>query len=382
MSFFDEADEPLTEPRTAPRSRESSERPRRRSSGPRRPSGGGRRSGSEQQAFVIRRAVALIVLVIAVVLIVLGVHSCEVSQHNSSLKNYSDDAATLVAKSNQTGRTLFTELSGASGSSNAANLQTQINQTRQDAQSQLRQARSLSVPNEMKVAQQNLVLALQMRSDAITNIADQVQQALSKTTSADAVNRIAAEMARLYGSDVVYIDYAAPAIAAALHGAGIAVGPPNGQPIATGQVIPNVQWLTPSFVASKFGAVLPTSQGGKPAPGIHGHAMQSCTAGGTPLIVGGTNTLAASPAPTFSCTFTNDGQNTETNVLVKVQVSGTSISGQQVVPQTVPGHNYTVQVPLSSSPPAGSYTVTATVEKVPGETIATHNTLTFPITFH
>lgn len=331
---------------------------------------------------MVRRAVALTVLVIALILIVLGVHSCEVSQRNSSLKDYSDDVATLIARSNQTGKTLFTELSGAGGASSAANLQTQVNQTRQDAQSQLRQAKQLSVPDEMKVAQQDLVLALQMRSDAIANIADRLQQALSKTTSADAVDRIAAEMARLYASDVVYTDYTAPAIAGALHGAGIAVGPPNGQPIAAGQVVQNIQWLTPSFVASKFGAVLPVSQGGKPAPGIHGHAMQSCTAGGTPLVVGGTNSLAASPPPTFSCTFTNDGQNTETNVVVKVQVSGTSISGQQVVPQTVPGHDYTVQVPLSSAPPTGSQTVTATVERVPGETVTAHNTLSFPVTFH
>ncbi len=374
MSFFDEADEPLTEQRTAQR--------RRAPSRGGRPPSGGRRSGSEQQAFVIRRAVALTFVVIAVILIVLGVHSCEVSQRNSSLKNYSDDVATVIAKSTQTGRTLFTELSGASGASNAANLQTQVNQTRQDAQSQLKQAKGFSVPNEMKVAHQDVLLALEMRADAVTNIAGKVQEALSKTASADAVTAISAEMARLYASDVLYTDYAAPGIAEQLHGAGIAVGSPNGQPIASSQVLQNVQWLTPSFVASKFGAVLPTSEGGKPAPGIHGHAMQSCTAGGTALVVGGTNTLPASPPPTFSCTFNNDGQNTETNVVVKVQVSGTSVSGQQVVPQTVPGHTYMAQIQLSSSPAAGSYTVTATVEKVPGETVATHNTLSFPVTFH
>lgn len=325
---------------------------------------------------------ALTALVIVIILIVLGVHGCEVSQRNSSLKNYSDDVATLIAKSDRTDRALFTELSGAAGAPNAANLQTQVNQTRQAAQSQLRQAKGLSVPNEMKLAQQDLLLALQMRSDALSNIADQLQPALSKTASADAVNRITAEMARLYGSDVVYTDYAAPAITAALHRAGIAVGPPNGQPIATGQVVQNVQWLTPSFVASKFGAVLPVSRGGEPAPGTHGHAMQSCSVGGTALVPGGSNTLPASPPPTFSCMLTNDGQNNESNVVVKVQVGGTSISGQQVVPQTVPGHDYTVQVPLSSAPPAGTYTVAATVEKVPGETVTTHNTLTFPVTFH
>jgi hypothetical protein len=98
--------------------------------------------------------------------------------------------------------------------------------------------------------------------------------------------------------------------------------------------------------------------------------------------VGGTNTLPANPPPTFTCTFTNDGQNNETNVVVKVDVSGTSVSGQAIVPQTVPGKQYTPQVQLSSAPSAGNYTVTATVEKVPGETSTTHNTLSFPVTFH
>jgi hypothetical protein len=370
LSFFDDEDEPLTEQRTAPRGG-------RGSSGGRRPPSGGRRSASEQQAFMARRAIALTGIVIVVILIVLGVHSCEVSQRNSALKDYSNSVATLTAKSNQTGHALFNGLSGASAASNATNLQTQVNQLLQDTRSQLNQAKALDVPNEMRVAQQDLLLTLQMRRDGVSNIAGQIQQALSKSTSGDAAKSIAAEMARLYGSDVVYTDYSAPAIVSALHSAGI-----FGQPIASGQFVTDIQWLQPSFVASKFGAALPTTQNGKPAPGIHGHAMQSCSVNGTALVVGATNTLPANPPPTFSCAFSNDGQNNETNVVVKVQVSGTSISGQAIVPQTMPGHQYTAQAQLNSAPPAGSYTVTATVEKVPGETVTTHNTQSFPVTFH
>jgi hypothetical protein len=369
LSFFDEADEPLTEQPTARRTRPPP--------GGRRPPSTRRRSSSDQQAFMIRRAIALAAIVIVVVLIVLGVHGCQVSQRNSSLKDYSNSVATVIVKSNQTGKALFNQLSGASGASNATNLQTQVNQTLQDTRSQLNQAKRLSVPNEMRVAQQNLLLALQMRRDGVANIASEIQHVLSKTASGDAAKTIAAEMARLYSSDVVYTDYAAPAVVSALHGAGI-----YGQPIASGQFVQDIQWLTPTFVASKFGAALPSTSGGKPAPGIHGHAMQSCSVNGTPLVAGGTNTLPANPAPTFNCTFTNDGQNNETNVVVKVQVSGSSVSGQAITPQTVPGHQYTAQVQLSSTPPAGSYTVTAAVQKVPGETIATHNTLSFPVTFH
>ncbi len=378
MSFFDEADEPLTETRTAPRTR-------RPSGGGRRPPGGPRRTPSEQQAFVVRRGVALAAVVVVVILVVLGVHSCEVSARNSALKDYSNNVASLITKSNQTGKTFFSELNGAGGSSNAVNLQTQVDQTLSDARSQLRQAQGLSVPDEMKVAQQNLVLALQMRRDGINSIAGEIQPALTKSTSSDAVNRIAAEMARLYASDVVYTDYAATAIAGALHGAGIGVQTPtnpNGQPIASGQFVQDVSWLTPSTVASKFNASLPSGSSGPAAPGVHGDAMQSVSVSGQTLTSGGTATIAASPPPTFTCTFTNDGQNKETNTVVKVQVKGTSVSGQAVQASTSPGGTYTVPVPLSSSPPAGTYTVTATVEPVPGEKTFTHNSQTFTITFH
>jgi hypothetical protein len=103
--------------------------------------------------------------------------------------------------------------------------------------------------------------------------------------------------------------------------------------------------------------------------------------GGTTLQVGTPNTIPASPTPTFTCSVTNDGQNTETNVAVKATVEGTSITGQGIIPQTKPGQQYTVQIPLSSSPPKGQYNVNVTVQHVPGETTFTHNTEVFPVTF-
>jgi archaellum component FlaF (FlaF/FlaG flagellin family) len=325
--------------------------------------------------------VAGTVLVVVVILIAVGIHSCEVSQRNTALKDYANSVASLIQRSDQTGSNLFSELSGAGGASNVPQLQTQLNQTTDDAGHQLSNVKGLSVPDEMKGAQRNLLLVFAMRHDALMRIAGNIQQTTSKSSSGDAVNTIAAEMGRLYASDVIYKDYAAPDIAAALNGVGISTTGPNAQPISGGQFVQDVQWLTPSFVASKLGATIPPARG-KPAPGIHGHRMISCSVSGTALVPGGTNTLPASPPPTFSCTFQNDGQNTETDVTVKVQVSGTSVSGQAVQSQTMPGQQYTVNVSLNSSPPTGAQTVTATVERVPGETTVVHNTLTFPITFH
>lgn len=365
MSFFDEADEPRTATRTAPRRRRSSR--------------SGRRPPSDQQAIQIRRAVAAAVLLVALILIVLGVHSCQVSARNSSLKDYTNSASSLIQQSNQTGKGFFSLLSTAAAG-NVSGLQNSINQVRASAAAQLKDAHSLSVPDEMKRAQTNLLLTLQMRSDAISNIATEFQPALGTATSKDAINAIAAQMARLYASDVVYKDYTTPLIASALHSAGIAVGGANGELIASGQFVPDLGWLSPTFVATRLGAKAPASSG-KIAPGLHGHELSSVSVAGTTLQTGSPNTIPASPAPTFTLNFTNDGQNTETNVICKVSVSGTSDSGQKVIAQTTAGETTSCQVTLKSPPSPGTDTVNATVEPVPGEKNATNNTMSFPVTF-
>jgi hypothetical protein len=377
LSFFDEADEPVTAPRTESRRPTRSRRPPGRG---RRPSGTGRRPPTDQQAIQIRRAVAAVAILVVLILIVLGVHSCQISQRNSALKDYTNNVSALNQQSTQTGAQLFSELSGGGGASNATNLQNQINQTRVNADSELSKAKGLAVPSEMQGAQQDFVLTLQMRRDGIADIANQIQPALGNSTNKDALNSIATDTARFYASDVVYKGYVTAMIAGALHSAAIAVGTATGETIDASQFLPDIQWLTPSFVASKLGASLPAASSGKVAPGLHGHSLDSVSVNGTTLQTGSTNTIPATPAPTFTLNITNGGQNTETNVTCKVTVSGTSVSGQTVIPKTTAGQSTSCQVPLTSSPPAGTYTVTAEVVPVPGEKNTANNSLSFPVT--
>jgi hypothetical protein len=377
LSFFDDVDEPRAEAPTAVRRRQPAGAGRRPSGGRRPP--GGHRPPDLEQAIRVRRGVAGAVLLVAIILIVIGVHSCQVSQTNSALRDYSDRVTALIQTSNQTGASFFHLLSSGQGASNAPNLQTSIDQADSAAASQLKQAEALSVPDQMSTAQRYLVDALRLRADGIHNIAQDIQPALQSQTSSEAVSMIAAEMARFYASDVLYKDYALPSLEAALQAAQIAVGGANGEPIDQDQFLPSLQWLTPSYIAGQL-QVHPPS-GGKIAPGLHGHELNSVSVGGTTLQTGSTNNIPASPAPTFTLTFTNTGQNTESGVVCKVTVSGTGISGQTTVPSTSAGQQYNCQVQLSSSPPKGSATVTATIEAVPGEKNLANNTLTLPVDF-
>lgn len=370
LSFFDEDEPPRTEPRTATR---AAPRPTRR----RRPSGTGGRRPPDQQSIQVRRAIALGALLVIVLLIALGIHSCDVSSTNSALQNYTNNVSSLIARSGQNGTSLFDALAGAAAKNSPTTVQQEVNQALQTADGLLHDAQHMSVPGQVAGPNRYLVLALRMRADGISDIASEIQPVLGGSPTKAEINDIAAQTATLYSSDVVYKRYAAPGIAAAVNAAGVRFSPLNGS-----QFVPDVEWVLPSFIASELHATVPGLAPAKIAPGLHGHALYSVAVAGTTLQTGGAdNTLPAKPAPTFTLNFANTGTNNETDVVCKVSVSGTSVSGTSTVPETYAGKSATCQVKLNSTPPTGTQTVVATIEKVPGETNLSNNSLSYTVTF-
>jgi hypothetical protein len=372
LSFFDEVDEPpRPEPRTTPRTSSRGGPRGRRPSGP----GGRRPSGGDQQAIQIRRAIALGALVVIILLIALGVHSCQVSATNSALQDYANSVSSLNSQSAANGKALFTTL-GQASSANAQSVQNQINQTLSDEQQVQKKAKALSVPDQVKTGHSKFLLALQMRVDGITNIAKEIQPALAGTASQSAVNNLAEETGVLYGSDVIYKRYALPEIYGALNAAGTHFSPINGD-----QFVTNVKWVDPAFIAQQMNINVPGAAPTKAAPGLHGHSLTSVSVDGTTLQTGSTNTVPASPIPTFTLDFNNGGTNNESNVKCKVSINGSSVSGTATVPETFAGKNATCQVKLNAAPPKGTQSVVATIEKVLGEKNTSNNTITYTVTF-
>ena len=203
----------------------------------------------------MRRLIAAAAILVVLILIIVGIHSCQVSSRNSALRDYANNVSSLIQQSDSTGNQLFSQLSsGSSGAANANSLTNQVNQEGVAANSQLTKAQGLSVPDEMQKAHQYVVLAFQMRRDGIYDISGRIAPALGKSTPADALNAIAVDMASFYASDVVYKNYATKQIVSALHGASIGVGGTDGVQIENGQFLPNIQWLTPAFIAGKIGS--------------------------------------------------------------------------------------------------------------------------------
>jgi hypothetical protein len=376
MSFFDEGDEP----------------PRRASGGgggtATRPRLGGTASGSggpggrtpeEQQVFT-RRIIAVVAGVVVVIILILLIQGCLSSQQEQALKDYNTKSGQLVQQSDLQGAKLFRVLSAGG---NPQNLQVQVNALRGEAEQVASDAAKLDVPDEMKQAQQDLVLTLELRRDALTKIASLLPAALSKqaSSSGPAIAQITGQNQAFLASDVVYSLRVAPLIAKALDDNDI-----GGQRIVQSRFLDDpLSWLDKNVVAQRLSGAggSTNAASGKAAPGVHGHSLDSVTVGDTELSTDSPNRIPADPAPTFTVNYTNSGENDEKGVQVQIGITGAGapINLSKTV-DTSAGQSGSVDIPMTSVPPTGQpVTIKVVIKPVPGEKKTDNNTASYPAVF-
>lgn len=353
MSFFDEGDEPRTQQTRV-----------------RRPPAGGR-GVPDQQQLLVRRAVAAGIGLLILLLLFFGIRGCLDSRKENALKDYNRDVTALAQESDETTTAFFETL--VQSDLSPVDQQTELNTLRAEAGRQLEKARELSVPGEMRPAQQYLLLSLQLREEAIGKVAQKIPTARSSERAAaeEATSQIAGQMEKLLASDVVWSQRVTPFV-----GEGLASQELD-ERVATSRAVTSLSWLNPSTVAEEIGGQAAddeasTASDEDAAPGLHGHGLVSTSVGDVTLQPGGTpNRIPATENPTFSVTFANQGDNNEESVRVRVTVkpqTGKEISATKTVDQTTAGSEATVEVPLGQAPPIGTpATITVEVLKVPGE---------------
>jgi hypothetical protein len=337
---------------------------------------------------MVRRAVALGVAVVAVILLVVIVKGCVDSQAKTALKNYDRNVARIAAASdNEVSRPLFTLLAHTSGKQ-PQDVNTAIDNYKVTADEQIKQAESISVPDEVVEAQRDFLLALELRRDAVSRIANLIQSAMSRTGAANgAINKLAGQNQAFLASYVVFTQQAQPLITTALTKKGIAVGG-TGEPVPTMRSVPNLGWLRPDFVAAALNATSSSSSSsgntGPLAPGTHGHALLAVSVGATTLTPGTPARVPATPPPVFTVKFQNQGQNDETNVKVRLRItgSGPAIVETKTIAKTTAGQTGTTTIGLTKQPPRGTV-VTMTVEVVPvrGEKTTSNNSQSYQVLF-
>jgi hypothetical protein len=339
------------------------------------------RSTVDPQAVRNRRLVALVIGALVFILLAIVVNSCLDRRAENRLKDYNRDVAGVVSASDrEVGGPLFDAL-GAGGQS-PNELEQTINQLRVVAERQVDTAEGFSVPDELRNAQRNLLLTLDLRSTGVAKIASQVRTAMVRDGGDEAeaaVEQIAAQMQAFLSSDVIYDARVIPFIREALDDKSI-----TGQEIGDTQFLPNLEWLQPETVGERLGTAAGSGTSGTPAPGLHGHGLVSVGAGEVTLQPGVSNRIAASSDLTFTVTFANQGDNAEENVPVRLRIrgGGRPISKTVRVEQTQPGTNAEASIPLGQAPPIGvPVEIEVTVQKVPGEEKTDNNTQTYPAIF-
>ena len=297
---------------------------------------------------------------------------------SGALKNYNASVYTLVGKSYSHVEKVLSALKGG----DLTGITTELATYEQDAQGDVASAKGLHPPSELAAAQSSLVTVMEQRAQALKVIAENAQNAASKSSSQDAVYKISQGTAQLFASDVIYKTVVTVDLAKALNAASIPIGL-GANPINGAQVIPDLGWLDQTWIADKIGAKQSTLAANKnnDQPGLHGHTLESVTVDGTTLQAGVTNTIPASKARDWVLGVTNGGNFDEFQVGCSVKIISLSDEGTGVIGETYPGQSASCNVPLPSIPTTGPFQVVATVDKVPGEVNTKNNVLTYDVTF-
>ena len=312
---------------------------------------------------MVRRRVAVGIGVVLLIVIILIINGCLNSEKEQALKNYNRSVGQIAHESDENvSRPLFSALTGA-GAKSALNVEVQIDQLRIQAQTLATRAKDLSVPAEMAAAQRAVLLALDLRAEALTKIAALVPTALGGQGK-QAVTQIAGDMEIFLASDVLYSQRVAPLIQQALSAAGI-----HGLGTASSRSLPNLGWLEPSTAEARISGKS-SSAPSAPVTGNHGSALKEVSVGtnkleGEPTL----NHIKGGSNPTLTAIVENSGEAEEHNVKVDVTVTagGKQFKASHVIEKTEPGKTVSVDIPVAGVPLGVAAKVELFAEGVPGE---------------
>jgi hypothetical protein len=371
LSFFDDGEETVQRP--ASRAPKAPQRPT-----PRRPQ---RAAGSlplDQHTLMVRRRVAAGVGVVLLILVILLINGCLKGQKTQALKDYNHEVSTVAQEFDEhVSKPLFEALSGARAKS-ALNVEVQVGQLRVQAQDLATRVTGLSTPGDMSAAQRNLVLAFNLRSEAVAKIAGLVPTALGGQGT-QAITHIAGACEIFLASDVLYSQRVAPLIQQTLGDNGI-----HGLTTAPSHSLPNLGWLEPTTAAARITGQGSSSASTSPTSGTHGSSLTGVSVGANTLAEEPTlNHVSGGSNPTFTVNVEDAGENTETNVKVNVVVTagGKQYKASHTIEKTEAGKTASVDIPVSGVPLGQAAKVEVEVAAVPGETNTENNKQTYLVVF-
>jgi hypothetical protein len=322
-------------------------------------------------------------------LLFFGIRGCQASQKEQGFKDYVGDAEELVAESEQQSIALF-ELLADPGNSEV-DFTSNVNGSKVQAEQLVDRANDIDVPDELSGAHESLVETLEFRRDGLDGIAREAAGASADEEDVDPNERIAAQMQYFLTSDVIYSQRFLPRLLGEIEEEDLDEDVPVPATLTDAETIaflPEIEWLRPSTVADRLAGIGTGAGGGGPvAPGLHGNGLGSVTVSpaGTALVEGAPAELSAAEDVSFDIEIANQGENTEENVVVVVEIAGGSgepIELEETLDTINAGETKVVNVPLAETPPLGEpVDITVRIEPVPGEEKTDNNEATFTAIF-
>ncbi len=320
---------------------------------------------------MLRRGLALGGGLIVLILIVLGVKGCLDARANRELSDYARNVTQIVEETEQTSKGFFGKL-GDPGSLSVTEFVAEVNADRSAMDNYAARVDGLSAPGDMGRAQDALELTYELRSSAMTEIAEQMSTALGDEGSAKATAAIANQMKKLLAADALYAAIVRPEINAVLADNGI-----EGSDVPKSEFLPDgTKWLEESSVSSALGSVS-GSTSGEPTSGLHGLGLSGASISGTELGEE-TVTISGEETPELEVSVENQGESTENGIDVTVDFGGTELTG--TIESIGAAETGSVSIPLTPAP-SGETALEIKVDTVPGEEIATNNEETFTVNF-
>ena len=335
---------------------------------------------------MVRRTLAIGAGLLVLILLVLAFRGCLNARNERAIKDYVGNSSELINQSKLEGNQLFGLLGGSGNQDDAVDAANVVNGLRSESATLVDRAEDLDAPDEVSTAQANLLDALELRRDALAAVANALPGALADEERRESTSDIAEMMQVFLASDVLLKYRFLPSLQQTLRDEDLEgeVTVPR-QPRL--EFVPDVQWVDPDFVADQIAGLRGTGGGATDetaTPGLHGNGLGTVTLGGVALVPGASATVSLSDDLSFEVQVVNQGENTETDVNVKVTVGegNDAIEREEQVPEIAVGEQQTVTIPLGEQPPTGeNVPVNVEVEPVPGEEKTDNNVGDFTVIF-
>jgi hypothetical protein len=328
---------------------------------------------------MVRRTIAIGGGVLLFILVVLLFRGCLDARKERALEDYVRDSNELIELSKAESRALFDILRVPSGDDQPVDRQNQANGLRVDSATLADRARDLDVPGEVSGPHDYFQEALDLRRDALAEVADQLPGALAEEERRSSTARIAEMMQVFLASDVLLRSRFLPDLRDTLGEQEVSARP-AGQEALT--FVEDIDWVNPDFLADEIAGV--RGSDGTATPGLHGNGLGAVSLAGVALTPGGSATVELTQDAAFDIEVANQGDSTETDVRVTVTVGsgGDALELEETIPEIAAGEAKPVSIPLGDQPPTGQNVgITVRVEPVPGEAVTDNNEAEFTVIF-